>query len=240
MINIQNESSLHNTLKLYYANRNSGLTEVEKEGHIYDIVGKDGQIIEIQTKNLSALENKIKDTLEKKYKITVVYPLVITNRIYLTDEEGKLVSKRKSPKKGNIYDIFDELTKIYPYLLHKNFTLEVVHIDMIEHRIKTSDAVQSKNKKRRYKKDWIKVNKRLEKIIRTDVFKTRKDYLSFLPSSLPESFCAKDLSKYLKAAPSLPARISTKAHLIIWVLVRMNLIVQTEVKNKSRYYKINR
>ena len=113
MINIQNESSLHNTLKLYYANRNSGLTEVEKEGHIYDIVGKDDQIIEIQTKNLCALENKIKDTLEKKYKITIVYPLVITNRIYFTDEEGKLVSKRKSPKKGNIYDIFDELTKIY-------------------------------------------------------------------------------------------------------------------------------
>ena len=240
MINIQNESSLHNTLKLFYAEKTRGRTEVNEDGHIYDVVAQNNHIYEIQTKNLSALFNKIQDVLNHKRKITLVYPLVITNTIYLTREDGSLVSKRKSPRKGHILDIFGELTKLYPLLLDKNFTLEILEIDMIEHRLRKEESVQSKNKKRRFKKNWIKVNKRLEKIIGSRTFKSKDDYISLLPPDLPPEFCAKNLASCIKKDKTIPARIASSSHLSMWVLSRMNIITMTKVQSRSHYYKINR
>ncbi len=145
MINIYNESSLHNSLKVYYSAKYDGKCEVKDDGYIYDIVNRDGIIIEIQTKNLSSLYDKLKDTLEKNKKIILVHPIVIRKRINLYDKNGKKISSRLSPKIGSLYDVFNELTKIYPLLLHKNFTLELVEIKMIEERIKADEKIQSKN-----------------------------------------------------------------------------------------------
>ena len=45
--------------------------------------------------------------------------------------------------------------------------------------------VQSKNKKRRFKKDWIKTDKSLNKIIQTIQFNNKQDYLKLLPQNCP-------------------------------------------------------
>ena len=71
---------------------------------------------EIQTKNLAKLLPKILDTIEKGHNVKLVHPIPLINRIELKDEDGTLISKRKSPKKGCIYDIFRELTGIYPLI----------------------------------------------------------------------------------------------------------------------------
>ena len=228
-INTYNESSLHNTLKIFYAEKFGGKTEVECEGHIFDVLGKDGQVVEIQTKGLSKLAAKIKDALDKGHKVTLVYPLVYRTRIILTDEQGQLISNRLSPKKGCIYDIFREITGLTDILLNKRFTLEVVTINMIEHRVRTGEPVQTANKSRRFKRNWIKVNKRLDEILETRTFHKKKDYTSLLPENLPPEFCAKDIAK---------AGLPRYAHLILWVLVRIPVIEQTGIKNRSRYYKV--
>jgi len=225
-INTYNESSLHNTLKLYYAEKYNGQTEVEAEGHIYDILCEDGQVIEIQTKNLSKLADKIKDALAKGHKVTLVYPLVYRTRIITTDEEGKPVSNRLSPKKGNIYDILRELTGLTEILLKRNFTLEVITINMIEHRVRTPAPVQTTNKTRRHKKNWLKVNKRLDELLETKQFKSKKDYIALLPKELPQEFCAKDLN------------LPRYAHILLWVLSRLPVIEMTSKKGRSFYYKI--
>lgn len=239
MINIENESSLHNTLKAYYCSMYEGKTEVNSDNHIYDIVAKNGTIIEIQTQNLSSLYKKIKDILEiQNKKIILVHPVVISKKINVYDSEGKLISSRKSSKKGNIYDIFSQLTKIYPFLLNKNFKLEIIEVNIIEERIKTNSKVQSLNKRRRRKLDWNKTNKRLEEIINTICFSTKDDYLSLLPHNLPEQFSSKELKEKLKEL-KIPARIYNNSNIILWVLSRMELIVQTDTKNRFKYYKIN-
>ena len=225
-INTYNESSLHNTLKLYYAAQYNGQTEVEADGHIYDILCADGQVIEIQTKNLSKLAGKIKDTIEHGHKVRLVYPLVYRTRIILTSENGELISNRLSPKKGCIYDILRELTGLTDVLLNKKFTLEVITINMIEHRVRTAEPVQTTNRSRRYKKNWLKANKRLDDILETKQFKSKKDYLALLPEDLPEEFCAKDL------------KLSKYAHILLWVLSRIPAIEQTSKKGRSYYYKI--
>ena len=56
MINTYKESSLHRTLKELYAAKTVGKTEVEADGHIYDILTDKGEVIEIQTQNLAKLK----------------------------------------------------------------------------------------------------------------------------------------------------------------------------------------
>lgn len=225
VINTYNESSLHNTLKVYYATTLNGKMEVDQEGHIYDVLCENGDIVEIQTKNLSKLSGKISDAIQKGHNLKLVYPLVFRTRIILTDENGKLISNRLSPKKGSIYDIFKELTGLYSLLLNPKFTLEVVTINLIEHRVRTAEPVQTANKSRRFKKNWLKVNKRLDEILETKTFCNKQDYLNLLPQNLPEEFCAKDLNmpKY--------------ANIMLWVLSRIPVIEQTQINRKCKYYK---
>ena len=234
---VLNESSLHNTLKKLYAYQTDGSTEVEKFGHIYDIITKDGNVIEIQNKNLKQIYPKIKDTLEKGLKIKIVHPVVIRKNIELKDKDGNIITKSRSSKKGSVYDIFREAAGISPILFDKNFTLEVPEINITEIRIKEETEVQSKNKKRRFKKDWNKINKKLDEINKIHTFKTADDYLALLPKNLPDEFCAKDIAKHLKEEKLCPARIYNNSNLIIWFLKKVELITQTKTENKSHYYK---
>lgn len=233
-----NESNLHHTLKMYYAFKHNGETEVKSDGHIYDILSKENEVIEIQTKNLSKLLPKILDAIEKGHKVTLVHPIPITTIIELKDENENIISTRKSPKKNSIYSMFKELTGLYPVLLNENFTLTILEIEMTEFRKKMSEPIQSNNNKRRFKKDWIKTGKKLNQILSERNFKTAKDYLSLLPEKLPEEFCAKDIQTQLKNNKLLPGKTYNTAHLILWIYVRMNLIQQIEKKGKSKYYKI--
>ena len=171
-----NESSLHKSLKIIYSEIYDGQTEVKKYNHIYDIITKKGNAIEIQTKNLSKLLPKIYDTIQKGHNIKLVHPVILENTIELYDSQNNLLSKRKSPKKQNIYSIFKELTGIYEVLLNRHFSLEIVYIKMTETRMRTLENVQSQNKRRRFKKNWIKTNKRLEEIIETKHFNSKNDF----------------------------------------------------------------
>ena len=229
-----NESKLHNSLKILYQEIYDGQTEVEQDGHVYDIVSKNGNVIEIQTKNLAKLLPKILDTIEKGHNVKLVHPVPLVTRIELKNEEGKIISKRKSPKKGSIYSIFRELTGIYPLIINPHFSLEIVEIEMTEERIRTNEPVQSKNGRRRFRRDWIKTGKRLDTIINTRRFSKPEDYLTLLPP-LPQPFCAKDLKAALDKLPDIPKH-TADAHLIIWVLSHAGLIEQVNTKNRTKYY----
>ena len=78
-----NESKLHNSLKILYQEIYDGQTETEQDGFIYDIVTKNGNIIEIQTKNLAKLLPKILKTTENGHNIKLIHPVPITTRIEL-------------------------------------------------------------------------------------------------------------------------------------------------------------
>ena len=234
-----NESSLHHTLKLFYAEKYEGKTEVDLDGHVYDIVTINNDVIEIQTKTLSALYNKTVDAIAKGHNVKIVHPIPIKTLIKLYDENQNLIKESRSSKKGSLYDIFREVTKLYPVLLDRHFSLEIVEINMTEKRIQTSEPVQSKNGRRRFKKNWIKTDKLLEEIIETKTFNKKTDYIKLLPKSLPEVFCANDLKISLKKEKLAPARIYNNPHIIIWVLSKMELISMTDIKNRNHYYKIN-
>lgn len=240
IINTYNESSLHKTLKNLYSLNEGDQTEIQQDGHIYDILSKDGTVIEIQTANLSKLYPKISDAISKNHKCIIVHPIIVKKNILLLNKNGEKISFRKSPKTESIYSLFRELTAIYPLLLDKKVTLKIPLISMTEIRIKTDRPLQTVNKKRRFKKDWIKTDKKLEEIHKTVTLNSYKDYLSLLPETLPETFTSLDLKNELKKINTLPASAVNMANIMIWVLCKMELIVKTGTKNKFFTYKINK
>ncbi len=239
MINTLNESSLHKTLKLLYSSDDGDRTEVEQDGHIYDIVKKDGTIIEIQTQNLGKLRAKMQDILQSGKTCVIVHPVVLQKTIEIYDKNGILVSRRKSPKKGSIYSMFRELTGLCSVLLTQNFTLEILLTNITEQRIRTDEPVQSANRQRRIKKDWLKTDKKLEEIIEKRSFKNAKDYLALLPEGLGGVFCVKDIEKSLKKNKTLPASAAGNAALMLWVLRKTGLVEQSGTKSRARTYRIN-
>ena len=108
---------------------------------------------------------------------------------------------------------------------------------MTEERIRTEQPVQSKNGRRRFRRNWNKTGKRLDTIINTRRFSKAEDYLALLPP-LPENFCAKDLKNAISEEKDQPARAAGNAGLIIWVLVHAGLIDFIETKGRTKYYKI--
>lgn len=239
MINTYKESSLHRTLKELYALNYQGKTEVEADGHIYDILTEEGSVIEIQTQNLGKLKEKLLDSLNKGRKILVVHPIAITKVIETYNQDGSKHSKRKSPKKETIYSLFDELKGIYPLLLQKNFILEVVMINMTETRVKTDKPEQSENKRRRFKRDWQKTDKKLIEIVETITFKSLRDYLALLPSNLPEEFSTKDLKEGFKKDRNKPLAALAYCNLILWTYTKAGITVQTGKKGNAKLYKLS-
>lgn len=238
MINTYKESSLHKSLKELYALNINGRTEVECEGYIYDILTDDGNIIEIQTQNLGKLLKKIQDAISHNKKCTIVHPVIIKKNIETYSQEGNLIKKTVSPKKENEYTLLKDLTGIWPVLLNELFSLEVPFIEMTEERLETKNLEQSENKKRRFKKNWQKSNKRLVEIKYTKNFHCKEDYLALLPENLPREFKVSDLSKLLKEDKSKAKNASKYAGLLAWLYNKTGLIKQIGKEGKAFVYKI--
>jgi len=238
MINTLNESSLHRSLKSLYALEDGCTTEVNIAGKIYDIVDGNGNVIEIQTKNLSSLLVKTLDAMQKGRRVKIVHPVAAVKYIEVYDEGGVLVSKRKSPVCASVYSVFRELTGLYPVLLKKRFSLDVLEIAMTEIRTQSETPVQSPNGHRRFLKNWNKTDKRLETIFETRTFTKADDYRSLIPESCLPRFCARDVASALAENKTLPASAKAQAHLMLWVLSHMNLIEAENDFSRPRYYRV--
>ncbi|MBO4385775.1 MAG: hypothetical protein J5817_02035 [Treponema sp.] len=238
MINTLNESHLHKTLKTLYSLENEGCqTEAKAGKYIADILTKEGNVIEIQTGSLAHLSAKIMYFLEQKRTVTVVYPLVRQKYIQTEDGKGKILRKRKSPVKKNIYSLFRELTSLTPFLLKKNFYLHVVEVTVTETRAATEEKVQSANGRRHFLRNWVKTGKNLDSIEKKHVFHGKKSYTELLPKSLDKEFSVTDIYSAVKLTESGVKR--NEISLMVWVLCKAGLLEFTGKKGRSNYYTKN-
>lgn len=246
MINTYNESDLHATLKKIYALESNGTTEVKLDDTpwICDILDENGNVIEIQTSNLSALTEKAGYILETGRKLRIIHPIAETKWIELYDTSGELLHRKKSPKKANFYDSLRGMTQICTLFLNVNLELEILYCEISELRRKTAGLSQNHTKTRRHLKDWVPMGKRLEKITRKERFSTKEDWEKLIPESLriknkdglaPE-FRACDLTREIKKEKG--AKIARWGTLLIWILVKMQILKITEVKGRSKFYSV--
>ncbi len=232
-INTLNESSLHKVLKsLYKENHEGSEIEASYGPYIVDIKTADGNVIEIQTQNLGHLAEKIRYFISQKRKIKVVYPLVTNKKIETRLLDGSLKLTR-SPRHQNIYSSFRELTALAPYLLSPQFSLDTVDVSVIEERLQTKEKVQSKNGRRRFRKDWIKTGKRITEIGKITSYHGKRCWKSLLPKALPESFHRADFYEALKTAGI--KLTADNASLMLWVYAKMGLLDREKDGRKYIY-----
>ena len=185
LISTLNESPLHASLKDWYARPGDQL-EVEVEGFIVDIV-REGLLIEIQTRSLSSLKRKL-HVLADDYPIRLVYPVPRDKWIVKLAEDGTSVqSRRKSPKRGQIEDLFRELVSLPKLLAHPNFSLDVLLIQEEEFRRYHGSRAWRR-------RGWVTHERRLLKVLERKRFNTPADLAELLPPDLAEPFTTSDLA----------------------------------------------
>ncbi|MEL7210059.1 MAG: hypothetical protein AAGK32_17820, partial [Actinomycetota bacterium] len=117
-----NEGSLHAALKEDYA-RPGDEFEVPLDGFVIDI-RRDDLLIEIQTSSFASMGRKL-DHLLAGHRILLVHPIAVETHL---DKPDRPV--RRSPKRGSVYSVFEELVSMPTLLDHPNLSLEVVLVSV--------------------------------------------------------------------------------------------------------------
>jgi hypothetical protein len=215
------EHSLHAEIKERYS-ATGGQVEVQIGDFVVDVVKK-GVLIEIQTRNLSAIKNKIEKLLATK-QVRLVYPIAKVKWIVHVTKKGEFVRKRKSPKKGKITDLFIELVHSPHLIKHKNFSFEVLLIE--EEEIRCNDGKGSWRNRGVSVKD-----RKLLNVFDSVVFRDKTDFLKILPHDLGDSFTNRNLAKKM----GISIRLAQK---ITYCLRKMNAIVIDGKRKRELQFRV--
>ena len=179
------EKTLHAVLKLYYE-PDEDKHEVAMSGYYADVYNDKG-IIEIQTRQLNKLRDKLSVFLQD-YHVTVVYPLPFNKWLsWVNPDNGEVQGRRKSPRHFTEYDAFYELYKIKSYLKNPNLSINLVLMDMEEYKLLNGWSYDKKRGSTRY--DRVPVG--IRRIVRFDRI---EDYMQLVPADLKEDFTVKDFA----------------------------------------------
>lgn len=186
-IGLLNEKPLHASLKKWYA-QTGDQVEVEVNGSVIDIV-RDDLLLEIQTANFSAIRSKLNKLLNS-YHIRLIYPIAQEKWIVKLAKDNRTeATRRKSPRKGQVEDLFREMIRLPQLMVNPNFSLEIV-------LIKEEEVRRYDGKRNWRRKGWVTEERRLLEVVDHRLFDKPEDWRSLLPEKL-KSFTAKDLAKDL-------------------------------------------
>ena len=215
------EQTLHEQLKEFYA-RETGEIESPHGDYRVDVVRGD-LLIEIQTRSFSSIRDKLRD-ITKSNRVRLVHPIADRKWIIRLDRDGKQVSKRKSPKRGKIEDIFYELVYLPKLLIEPNFELEVVLVDLEEFWI--DDGKGSWRRRR-----WSIHDKRMIELNERRLFKSPEDFKTLIPETLQSEFTSRMFSKEI----GLNTRLSQK---MLYCLTKMDVVERNGKKGRAYLYRL--
>ncbi len=188
-IGMMQEKSLHAALKAWYA-QPGDLVETLVDGYVIDIVQASHTLVEIQTRSFSSMKRKLLSLVDQ-HPIRLVHPVAQERFVVRVDSDGVLVSKRKSPKRDTVFNVFREFVSFPSLMAHPNFSLEVLLIR--EEEIWRDDGRGSWRRK-----GWSIYDRRLLEIVDRVVLMTPADCAALIPTHLPQAFDCKELANALK------------------------------------------
>lgn len=216
-INIENEFSLHASLKTWFSEPGDRF-EVKVGRYIADIL-RGNEIIEIQTRNFSSIKWKL-NALAKKHPVTLIHPIASERWLVYMAPDGSLNERRKSPKRGEPADIFEELVYIPELINHHNFTLKIAMIK--EEEIRKRDGMGAWRRKGISIKD-----RRLLDVGDVSEFHHCQDFLRFIPVELDDPFTNKQLANALDISLNEATRMT-------WCLRKMEAL-RVMGKNRNQH-----
>ena len=150
-----------------------------------DIV-RDELLIEVQTKNFAAIKRKLK-SLVSDHPVRLVYPVIRQKWIVRLDGDGARIGRRKSPRRGMLTDVFQELVSFPELVRHPNFSLEILSID--------EEEVRYRNENRRWRRrGWAIQERRLLNVVGRSLIEMPADMATLVPPGLTEPFTTTDLA----------------------------------------------
>jgi hypothetical protein len=215
-----NEKPLHAALKAWYARPNDRF-EVAVDGFVIDIV-QGNLLVEIQTRNFAAIKRKL-ITLTAQHPVRLVYPIAREKWIVKLARDGRnQQSRRKSPKRGALEQVFAELVSFPQLLASPNFSLEVLLIQ--EEEVRRYDG-----KRGWRRRGWVTHERRLLDVVERRLFKTPADVGALVPSTLVEPFTTSDLA----AVTGKPRWLAQK---MAYCLREMGAILQVGKRGRAILY----
>jgi hypothetical protein len=180
-----NEGSLHAAVKKWYAAEGDQF-EQKVEGYIADIVRGD-IVIEIQTGSFANIRRKLAE-LSRNRQVRLVYPIAKRKWILtVAPRTGDEVRRRRSPREGGPFHLFDELISIAHLIKKGNLSLDILLTE--EEEVRTADG----------KGSWWRggvsiVDHRLLSVIQRIELHGPRDFLNLLPREMGAKFTNRELA----------------------------------------------
>jgi hypothetical protein len=215
------ENSLHEGVKRWYAEPGD-LIEENVEGYLVDVV-RGEQLIEIQTSNFSAIKKKLAK-LVHNYRVHLIHPVSQRKWIVRIDANGERVSRRRSPRRGRVEDVFLELVYMPDLMKEPNFSLEVLMVH-------SEEVLMDDGRGSWRRRGWSIHDRLLLEVVESQVFSEPRDFLRLLPESLRPDFTTRQLSEAL----GLRLNIAQK---MIYALRQMGAIEAIGKRGRAPIYTV--
>jgi hypothetical protein len=223
-IGVYAESGLHAGLKLALAGPGDRF-EVAVDGKVVDLIRTTPhgeELVEIQTKRLDKIQAKVLG-LAAGHKVRVVHPVLAELSIArLSPETGELLSERKSPKRGDFLDLFDELVRATGLIGAKNVTVEVLLVSCREIRCRDGSGSWRRRGDRILSRD-------LGEVRGSRSFSRRSDWLALLPQDLPPPWTSASLGEALGIG-------ADRARKILYSYTAAGLVAEAGKEGRRKLY----
>ncbi|MDR0635958.1 MAG: hypothetical protein LBF87_02645 [Treponema sp.] len=215
------ESSLHHTLKILYSGE-GGRIEVPIDTYMCDGVTASGEIIEVQIGSFSPLVDKVQ-ALTQCNRVKIVHPIIVQKQLELYDTAGTLVSSRKSPCKGTVWDLFNALVHAPRLPLLPQVSVELALVDITEMRIQ--DGLGS------WRRKGVSIlNKSLVAYHGSFILAGVDDYRRLIPFGEGEAFTTQDMGERV----GIKAALARKA---LYVLHKLGVVQRSGKRGKAWVYR---
>ena len=193
------ETSLHRELKERYGPASGGRSEVPLDGYRIDAVAGDGVLVEIQSGALGPLRKKLESLLPSA-RVRVVKPVVVARRLVRrARQDGADLSARFSPKRGSLFDVFEDLIGVVCLFPHPNLEIEVLAVEIDEVRLT-----------RRRRPGFSVVDRRLRSVVSSISLRSASDLWKLLPDRelWREPFTTREVSERLGRSLHFARRVA--------------------------------
>jgi hypothetical protein len=223
-IGVYSESGLHASLKLHYAGENTRF-EVALEGRIVDLVREvsgEEELVEVQTRRLDKIAPKVL-SLALGHKVRIIHPISVeTTIVRLSPDTGEVISERKSPKRGDLWSVFDELVRAPSLIGARNVVLEVLFVRCREVRRRDGGGSW------RRRGDSI-LSRDLDAVVESKVFSKPSHWLALIPEDCPSPWTSKSLGQALGIG-------AERARKLLYSYARAGLLVECGKQGRLKAY----
>jgi hypothetical protein len=215
-IGTRNESSLHQALKLHYAGTRRR-TEKAVAGFVADGISAGGEYIEIQTGSFGPLREKVRE-LAVRGGVRIIHPVIAVKYIEVFEPSGRRPAvkkktplyRRKSPRKGSLWDLFAALVYAPELPLIPGVRIELPLVEVTEIRLKDG--------KGSWRRKGVSIlDRELTAWHDCVSLEGPKDYRRFVPFKKKEEFTVALLAERV----GIDSRLARKT---LYVLTKMKLV----------------